>query len=372
VKIPWSKPDISFDEQKILDEVIKSTWLSMGKRTREFEEKICNYIGCKYAVVVNNGTAALITAYLASGLKPGDYVITTTYTFIATIHTMLVLGLRPIVVDIEEQTLNIDINQIERAIKVFKDKVKAIVPVDVAGMPCNYDEIKKIADENSLILIEDAAEALGAEYKGRKIGNFEWVTIFSFHAAKQVATIEGGAVVTNDKEIAEKARLVRSHGEDPSRKYWHIIIGLNFRPTDLQSALGIVQLAKLDKYIENRNRIAKIYNTELYEFLEPQHVPSYVTKHPYMLYIAKLKDPYYKKRNKLLTYLNKKGIGYRLPWPPAHLQPSCQGKILYTERPSLAEKVFERIISLPIYNTMSEEEALYVVDEIRKFLKGAT
>jgi len=366
MNIPWSKPDITQDEVEAIIEVLRSKWLSMGQRVRAFEQSICEYVGCKYAIMVNNGTSALLAAYLVHGIGYGSYVIVPGYTFIATVNTLLVLGAKPIVVDIDLETFNIDPDAILEVIEKFGDKISAIVAVDVGGMPCDYDKIVKICDKYGITLIEDAAEAFGAEYKRRRIGSHGWTTIFSFHAAKQLTTIEGGAVVTNNSNIAEKIRLIRSHGENPARKYWHNVLGLNLRPLDIQAAIGIMQLRKLDGYIRNRNEVAKFYNEELNDYIIPQRIPSYVTRHPYMFYIARLRPEYVKFKEKLLNYMKTRGIDYRIPWPPVHKQPCCKDRIIaYILRNS--EVAFEQAISLPIYNSMKIEEAEYAVKTIKEF-----
>jgi len=367
MKVPWSMPDISQDEINAVINVVKSGWLSMGSKVKEFEKSLCEYIGCKHAVMVNNGTSALLATYLATGLGQGDYVIVPDYTFIATVNTLLILGAKPITVDIDSGTFNIDTTSLDDVLTNYKDNIKALIAVDVAGMPCDYDRLAKLCEDYGIQLIEDAAEALGAEYRGKKIGSFDWPTTLSFHAAKQMTTIEGGAIVTNDKELSEKLEKIRSHGEDPVNKYWHTTVGLNLRPLDIQGALGLTQLKKVDRYIENRKNIVKFYNEELDNYLIPQKVPPYVTRHPYMFYIARLRKRYAKRKNKLLNYLNKQGADYRIPWPPIHLQPCSRDKVI-TIGPLLnAETVFEQAISLPLYNSMKLEEAQHVVKLVKGF-----
>jgi len=362
IKVPWSCPDIDEEEKQAVMEVLKSGWFGQGPKTKDFERKLAEYIGVKHAIVVNNGTSALICALLAHNIKPGDKVIVPAYTFIATVNVALLLGARPILSDIDPRTFNISTEHVRKIVKKEGD-IKAIIIVDVAGLPTDFYTFHEMAEKYELVLIEDAAEALGAEYRQKKIGSFGHTTIFSFHAAKQLTTIEGGAIVTNNEEIAEKCRLIRSHGEDPRRKYTHITIGLNLRISDIQSVIGLAQLGKLSRYIKNRQSIAELYKKELPEHTTFQYVPKYVTSHPYMLFIALANN-----RDSLVKYLAQNGIDTRIPWPPIHKQPYHSSFFQGGSYPN-AERVYSRAISLPIYNTMMLEEAYEVIRVIKTFYK---
>jgi perosamine synthetase len=363
-KVPWSIPDIGDDEKKAVVEVIESKWLGMGPKTKELEDNIRSLVGAKYCVVVNNGTSALIAALLANNIGVGDEVLVPSYTFIATINSIIAIGAKPVLVDCDKKTFNVSPEQITKTLNKHP-RVKGLIFVDVAGMPADIDAIREIAVKNNLVLIEDAAEAFGAMYKNKMVGSFDHTAIFSFHIAKQVTMVEGGAIVTGDPEVAERCRLIRSHGEG-TEKYIHIDIGLNLRPTDIQSAIGIVQLKKVNKYLYIREKVAKIYISELKEVLEPQYVPDYVTRHPWMLFLCLTKTK--SERYSLNKFINEYGIETRIPWPPVHLQPYHRGRVGNVYCPN-AEFVYEHILSLPIGNAMTESEALSVVDAIKAFYK---
>ncbi|MHB1907365.1 MAG: DegT/DnrJ/EryC1/StrS family aminotransferase [Nitrososphaerales archaeon] len=360
-QIPWSQPDIGEDEFKLVRKVLESSWFSTGPMVKEFENKLANYCGAKHVVMVNNGTSALIATYLAAGIKSGDKVLVPSYTFIATVNALLLLGAKPILLDADPGTLNVTPETIDQALKRDKD-VRFAVFVDVAGMPCDIDGITEVCEKHSVSLIEDAAEAIGAEYKGKKIGGIgKHPSVFSFHAAKLLTAIEGGAIATNDSEFAEKIRLIRSHGEDPKRKYVHIMIGLNLRPLELQGAFALAQLPKVDKYIDNRNLIARLYIESLKEKLDEQHIPDYVTRHPYMLYLSLTKDK--QSKDKLVNSLTAEGIDYRMPWPPVNMQ---QIGYDFTNMPCPnAENLFSRAISFPMFNSIKIEQAQRVIEVVK-------
>lgn len=363
-KIPWSVPDIENDEDNAVSEVMKSKWLGMGPKTKEFESNICSFTGARNCIVVNNGTSALITALLANNIGPGDEVLVPTYTFIATVNSVIAIGAKPILVDCDPRTFNVSPEQITKALDT-RPQAKGLIFVDVAGMPADIDAIREIAARKKLVLIEDAAEAFGALYKNKMVGAYDHTAIFSFHIAKQMTMVEGGAIVTGNSEVAERCRLIRSHGEG-KEKYIHVDIGLNFRPTDIQSAIGIAQLRKVQKYLSLREKIAKIYMSDLNKFVAFQHLPDYVKRHPWMLFMCLAKNR--SERDSLNKFINERGIDTRIPWPPAHVQPYHKRKLGNISCPN-ADIVYERVLSLPIGNAITESEALRVVDEVRAFYK---
>ena len=239
-KVFWSVPDIGADEKQAVLETLDTGWLGMGPKTKLLEKELSAYTGAKHSIVVNNGTSALTTALLTLGIGPGDEVLLPTYTFVATASSVIALGARPVLVDCDAETFNIGPAQIEAAIAKHP-KAKALIFVDVAGLPCDIDAIRAVAERHHLLLLEDAAEAFAGVYRSTRLGNFDHLTIFSFHIAKQVTTVEGGAIQTNRDDVVDKLRLVRSHGEG-KEKYVHVELGLNFRPTDIQSSIGLAQL----------------------------------------------------------------------------------------------------------------------------------
>jgi len=259
-------------------EVLRSDWVTTGPKVAEFEAKLANYVGTKYAVVFSSGTAALHAAVFAARIGPGDEVITTPMTFAASANCVLYQGGKPVFADVQPDTLNIDPEEIK---KKLTPRTKALIPVDYTGQPCDLDEIKDIARKHGLIVIEDAAHALGATYRGKRIGTLSDMTVFSFHPVKLITTGEGGAVVTDDPELARRLRIFRNHGittEAREREkagdwfYEMVYLGYNYRLTDIQCALGLSQMNKLDSWLARRQEIARRYNeafAELPEIMTP-------------------------------------------------------------------------------------------------------
>ncbi|MCI4335639.1 MAG: DegT/DnrJ/EryC1/StrS family aminotransferase [Thermoplasmata archaeon] len=364
-KVYWSVPDVGADEKQAVIETLDSGWLGMGPRTKKFEKELSEFTGAKHSVVVNNGTSALLTALMTFGLQPGDEVLIPTYTFVATASSAIALGAKPVLIDCDPETFNIGPVQIEAALKAHP-KAKMLLFVDVAGLPCDIDAIRTLAAQHKLLLLEDAAEAFGATYNKNPLGNYDHVTIFSFHIAKQVTTVEGGAIQTNRDDLVEKMRLVRSHGEG-KEKYVHVELGLNFRPTDIQSAIGSAQLKKAGHYLELRDRIAQQYMRELGHWLTFQKVPSYATRPTWMIFMVLAKDK--AQRDAFNAYLNAHGVDTRIPWPPVHHQPYFQARFPPQDCP-VADRTFDRALSLPIGNAMTQSDVDYVIDVARRFFEG--
>lgn len=356
--IQWAPPSFEKEEIESVSRVLKSKWLTQGKITYEFEKKISQYVGAKHCVMVNNGTSALICSLLSHNIKPGDEVIVPTFTFVATVNAILSVGAKPVLVDSDLGTFNTTPEIIKPYIT---KKTKAILPVDVSGMSIDIDQFREFANKNNLILIEDAAEGIGAEYKHKKVGTFGHSTIFSFHMAKVITSVEGGCIVTNDKNIAEKLRLIRSHGSKVP--YDSKSFGLNFRISDLHSAIGLAQIKKIKKFLKHRNLIAKIYREEI-KNCDFQYIPDYVTLHPYMLFAILVNS---KKRNKLNSYLNQNGVETRICWPPVHMQ-QYHSKIFKTGKIKNAEEIYSRIINLPMGNGLDLSEAMRVSKVIKSAL----
>jgi perosamine synthetase len=256
VKIPIAKPDIGKEEVDAVKETMESGWVTQGKKVEQFEASFAKYCGVKYGVAVNSGTAALHIALAALGIKEGDEVITTPLSCVATTNPILYLGAKPVFVDVEPTTLNVDPALIEKKIT---PKTKAILPVHLFGHPVDLDPLMETAEKHDLYLIEDAAEAHGAKYKGKRVGSFGHVSCFSFYADKLITTVEGGMALTNDEELVEKMRLLRSFGMTKHEKFYHPVLGYNYKMPDMNAAIGLVQLRKLDNYIERkRSNIAYI------------------------------------------------------------------------------------------------------------------
>lgn len=359
-KIFWAKPSIEKEEISALNKVVKSNWMTQGKVTEQLEKKLCQKFNAKNAIVTNNGTSSLICALLAHGIKPGDEVLVPSFTFVATVNSILAVGAKPVLVDSDPTTFNTEIKFLKQ--KISK-KTRAIIPVDVSGMPIDMDEITEFADKNNLILIEDAAEAIGAKYKNKKLGSFGHSTIFSFHMAKVVSGIEGGCILTDNSQIASKLRAIRSHGD--VSQYNSKFFGLNFRISDVHSAIITEQLKKLDKFLEHRQNLAKLYKDELSHLVEFQNIPSFVTLHPFMLFAILVKPKF---RNKLNKFLNQKNIETRICWPPVHKQ-KYHSTIFPNTKLVGSEEIFSKIINLPMGNGLSKNEVLHVCNMLKNGLK---
>jgi len=352
IKIPMSKPDIGIEEKKSILDVFETDWFSQGKITKKFESNLSNYLSSNVAVV-NNGSSALICALLAHGIKAGDSIAVPAFTFIATASAARMLGIEIIPVDVELDTFNMNLEKLEQVVK--NKKIKAVIVVDVAGLPIDIESFEELANRYKFTLIEDAAEALGSEYKKKKIGSFKHTTIFSFHIAKIVTTIEGGCI-SGDENIIKKIKQLRDHGSSVNQKYVHEYIGSNFRITDLQSAIGIEQLKKINKYILRRNKIVEKYKHELVN-LEFQKIPKYVSKHSHMLVFALAKNS--KERDRILKKSNKMGVDCRKTWLPIQNQP-CFTELSHTNYEN-ATDIFNRAFTIPIYNSMTDKEVEYVI-----------
>lgn len=372
----YGKQTIDNSDINAIVEVLNSDLLTCGPKIKEFEEKFENYVGSKYAVVVSNGTAALHLACLAAGLKQDDELITSPMTFAASANCALYCNAKPVFVDIDENGL-IDENKIEERIS---EKTKIIIPVHYTGAPCNMEKIKEISDKNNLIIIEDAAHALGAEYKNSKIGNCKYsdMTIFSFHPVKHITTGEGGMITTNSKELYEKLILLRSHGitKDPEKLInkshgpWYQEmqnLGFNYRISDMQCALGISQLTKIDSFVEKRRYIAKKYDFAFSSDKNVDFVKEDFGKSAYHLYVIKVKNK--EIRLKLFNYLKENEIFCQIHYIPVYFHPYYQ-KLGYEKGicPK-TEEFYERIISLPIYPKLSDEEQDFVINKIKEFFE---
>lgn len=371
--IPYGHQWINENDIKEVVKVLKTDWITQGPKVEEFEKAVAQFCGVKYAVAVSSGTAALHAAYAVAGIGPGDEAITTPLTFAATANTIVFCGGKPVFVNIQEDTLNIDPKEIKKKIT---NETKAIVTVDFAGHPCDYDEILEIAKKHKLLVIEDAAHALGSEYKGKRIGSFADLTILSFHPVKTITTGEGGMVLTNNKNFYEKLKILRHHGiiKKPEKGSWYYEIeepGFNFRLTDFQCALGINQLKKIDKFIKKRREIVKKYN-EAFKNLKEIIIPTernYVKSawhiYPIQLRLDKLKAG----RKKIFKELQKEGLGVQVHYMPLHLHPFYRKKFGYKKGDfPLVEKYYERTITLPLFPKMTNGDIEKVIKSAKKVI----
>lgn len=369
--IPYGRQTIDEEDIQAVVDVLKSDYLTTGPKIAEFEQKVCEYTNTKYAVAISNGTAALHAACFAAGIGPGDEVITTPITFAASANCVLYCGGKPVFADIDPRTYNLDVEDVRKKIT---DKTKAIIPVHLAGQPCDMDAIHKLAKEHKLIVIEDGAHALGAEYKGQKIGGLSDMTTFSFHPVKPITTGEGGMVMTNDEELYKRLVLFRSHGITRDEEmmtdnegpwfYQQLELGYNYRITDVQCALGVSQMKKLDCFIQRRREIAKRYD-DAFSTVDGIVTPyqSDDSKSGWHLYIIQV--PHCDRR-KVFEYLRSKEIGVNVHYIPVYKHPYYHQHGYETVRCHNAEMLYENMISLPIYPRLSQKEQDYVIEEVKK------
>lgn len=375
--IPYGRQWIDEDDINAVVETLRSSYLTTGPKIKEFEDKLAQYTGVKYAVGISNGTAALHAACFAAGIKEGHEVITSPITFAASANCVLYMGAKPVFADIDPKTYNIDPEDIKK--KITK-KTKAIIPVHFTGQPCDMDEILKIAREYNLMVIEDGAHALGAEYKGRPVGGIGDMTTFSFHPVKHITTGEGGAITTNDEALYKKLLLFRTHGitrdsnelidNEGPWYYEQQDLGYNYRITDIQAALGVSQLNKSDKFLNLRREYVNLYN-EGFKYINEIETPYQLkeTSSSWHLYIIKLKLEKLKAgRREIFDELVKRKIGANVHYIPVYYHPFYK-KLGYKKGlcPN-AEDLYERIITLPLFPKMNKQEIEYVISNVEEVI----
>lgn len=353
-----AKPIISDEEIEAVTEVLKSGMLAQGPKVEEFQNKFSEYVEAKYGIATSSGTTALHTALLAAGIKPGDEVITTPFTFAATSNSILYSQAKPVYADIDEKTFNLDPSKIEEQIT---DKTKAILPVHLYGQPADMDPLLEIAEKYDLKVIEDAAQAHGSVYKGKKIGSIGDLGCFSFYPTKNMTTGEGGMVTVNDEDLAEKADMVRAHGE--SKRYEQSLLGYNYRMTDIAASIGLVQLKHIDEFNKIRNKNAEYLSEGLndIEGITPPEVAEGVTHvfHQYTIRVSKNRDEFQK-------FLTDNGIGTGIHYPTVlYRQPYYMAQNITGDCP-LAEKAAAQVISIPIHPSLTDEELDTIIDTIKK------
>ena len=375
--LAYGKQKIDEDDINSVVKVLKGDYLTTGPIVSEFENSVAKYVGTKYAVAVSNGTAALHMACYAAGISEGDEVLVPAITFAASSNCVLYCGGKPVFIDIDPKSYNIDINKIKEKIT---NKTKAIIPVDFAGQSVDMDSILKIAEEYNLIVIEDAAHALGSEYKNEKVGSKAHMTEFSFHPVKPITTGEGGVVVTNSKELYEKMILFRSHGITRNSElmienqgpwyYEQIDLGYNYRLTDIQSALGLSQIKKLDDFILKRREIVNKYN-EAFKELKEIGTPfeNEYSKSGYHIYVLLLNlDKLKCGRKEIFEALQAENIGVNVHYLPVYLHPYYK-KLGYKKGECpVAEDIYNRMITIPLFPSMSDKDVKDVIEAVKKVL----
>jgi len=373
--IPYARHLVDEEDVEAVVKTLRSDWLTTGPVVEIFEEKVAEFVGAKHAVAVSSGTAALHTAMYGAGIGLGDEVILPPMTFVATANAVLYQGGTPVFADVDYDTLLIDPAEVEAKVT---SRTKAIVAVDYAGQPCNYDALRAIADHHDLVLVADACHALGAGYKGKKVGTLADLNVFSFHPVKHITTGEGGMVVTDDDESAAKMRRFRNHGISSDHHYrakhntWYyemVDLGYNYRLTDIQCALGLSQLRKLPSWITRRREIAQRYNAFFGSIseLEPLRVSPDVL-HAYHLYVIRLDlDRWKADRATVFSALRQEGIGVNVHYIPVHLHPYYRSRFGYRKgQYPVAEQAYEQLISLPIFHGMTDGQFEDVTQAISK------
>lgn len=361
VNIPLSKPCLGEEEKRAVNEVLDSGFLAQGENVRKFEEEFARYVGVKEAVATSNGTTALFVALKALGVKEGDRVITTPFTFVATASSILQCGGIPVFCDVDEKTFNLDPGKLEDILKKERN-IKGIIAVHLYGLPCDLEEIAFLTQKYNLFLLEDCAQAHGAECQGRKVGSWGDMGAFSFYPTKNMTTGEGGMITTNDSLLAQECRMLINHGS--RKRYYHEALGYNFRLTDIGGALGRVQLSKLEQFNEKRRRNAAFYNQELADlpFIDVPYLPPYALPvfHQYTLRVEGARDA-------LLQFLRDRGIGCEIYYPlPLHHQPFLQNLYSASSFP-VAENLAREVLSLPVHPQLTREDLNTIILGVREF-----
>jgi perosamine synthetase len=375
--IPYGRQYIDAGDIQSVIEVLRSDWLTTGPKIEEFERIFADVVGAKYAVAVNSGTAALHSAMYALGIGPGDEVIVPAMTFASTANCVVFQGGVPVFADVNPDTLLIDPFSVEDRIS---PKTRAIIAVDYAGQPCAYDNLMGIAEKYNFVLVADACHSLGAGYKEQRVGSLALLNAFSFHPVKHITTGEGGMVTTDDSNLAEKMRIFRSHGitadhhqraTQGSWFYEMVDLGYNYRITDFQCALGISQLKKLPEWIEKRREIACRYDEAFQNIsrAKPLSIQN-ETFHAYHLYVVQLDlDGTNLDRNTVFSKLREAEIGVNVHYIPVHLHPFYRKR--FDTHPGMcpvAERAYERIISLPMYPALAHEDQHHVIETLGDIL----
>ena len=372
--IPYGKQSIDKSDIDAVIEVLQSDFITTGPKVSEFEKAVCDFTGAKFAVAVSSGTAALHCAMFAAGIREGDEVIVTPMTFAASSNAILYCGGTPVFADVLPESLLLDPVEV---VKKITKKTKAVVAVDYSGQPCDYDALRGICSKHGILLISDACHSLGGDYKKCKVGTLADMTVLSFHPVKHITTGEGGMILTDNADFAEKMRVFRGHGittdyrqreENGAWFYEMEYLGYNYRITDFQCALGISQLKKLPGWIKKRQEIALEYDNAFKN--DPSIIPikkSPDISHAYHLYVVKIEKG---DRNRIFTELRNAGIGVNVHYIPVHLHPYYKKTFGTAEGLCpVAENAFRKIVSLPMFPCLKNEDLEYVINTVKELLK---
>jgi len=369
-KIYWDEEDI----ERVTAVIRKGGYWAIGPEIKEFEKIVADYVGVNYTLALNSGTSALHVTLAAHGIGEGDEVIVPSFTFIATANAPLFVGAKPVFAEIEGATYGLDPQDVERKIT---PRTKAIIPIHYGGFPCHIKELKQIAQNHSLLLIEDTAESLGAMVGGRKVGSFGNSAILSLCSPKVITTGEGGLIFTNSKDVYEKARLISNHGRVEATDYFssaeqmqYVTLGYNFRMSTMTAALGIAQMSKIDKVISMRRENAA-YLTEELSNVEEIEMPG-VSENcfsVYQMYTIRLRDGD-NKRDSLKDFLNESGIGAKIYFDPIHLTLFYRRKFGYKEGSlPVTERISQQVLTLPMYPGLTKGEMDYMIEKVKEFFQ---
>ncbi len=359
IKYPVYQPRIGDEEKANVMECLDSTWISSkGKFVLEFESAFARYHGMHHAASVCNGTSALHLAMLTLGIGPGDEVIVPTFTYIASVNAIKYVGATPVFVDCDKDTWQMDVADTERK---MTSKTRAILAVHIYGHPCRLDVLRELADKHKAFLIEDCAESLGASYHGKLTGTFGDISTFSFYGNKTITTGEGGMIITNDTTLFDRAVHFRGQGLAKHREYWHDVIGYNFRMTNICAAIGLAQLKKIDRVLEEKQEIANTYKNEL-EGIVDIHQTAPNCYHSYWMVTLLVGDE--DDREPLRDHLSESGIETRPAFYPVHTMPMYAGKF---EKFINSERIGWRGVNLPSYPGLTKDDLLFICSEIKRF-----
>jgi perosamine synthetase len=365
--IPLSSPDIGAREIELVNQVLRTSYLSMGPMVERFEAAVADFVGVRHAAAVSSGTAGLHLTMVAAGLGPGDEVITTPFSFVASANCALYVGATPVFVDIDPLTLNMDPDWVEAAIT---ERTRALLPVHVFGQPCAMDRLGAVARAHDLIMVEDACEAIGAEFQGQRVGTFGACGVFAFYPNKQMTTGEGGVLVTNDDEWAILFRSLRNQGRDDNGDWMrHVRLGYNYRLDELSAALGVAQMERIEELLARRARVAAWYAEGL-RGLDGVHIPWIapdVTRMSWFVYVVRLAPEL--DRDKIMARLAERGVPARPYFTPLHLQPFYRERFGYREGDfPVTEGVARSTLALPFSGRMRAEQVKYVCQTLAEAL----